>query len=117
MRLGQAGSAPSPRQRFVVVRIGLPCSVAKPLSAFDEFQGDAVRSQSLPRLIANDATIRELHQSFQNSGSDTQQRANFQRLFEAVIGRWVSGEIASQDVSSEEFAKGESVPYNAPIAL
>jgi broad specificity phosphatase PhoE len=85
-------------------RIGLGFPQPVVMQEFDEFQGDAVLSQSLPRLIANDATIRQLHQSFQNSGSDTEQRANFQRLFEAVIARWVSGEIAPQDVESwQEF--------------
>lgn len=60
---------------------------------FDEFQGDAVLSEGLPQLLANNAKIRELHSALQSSSEDVTKRANFQRLFEAVISMWVSGEI------------------------
>jgi broad specificity phosphatase PhoE len=64
---------------------------------FDEFQGDAVLSQSLPELLANNDRIRELHSVLQNSGAEAK-RVAFQRLFQAVISLWVSGEIAPRGV-------------------
>ena len=60
---------------------------------FDEFQGEAVLSESLPQLLAKDPTIRELRSVLQSSSDEAAKRANFQRLFEAVISMWVSGEI------------------------
>lgn len=61
---------------------------------FDEFPGDAVLSESLPQLLANNPQIRELHGVLESSSDEARKRANFQRLFEAVISMWVSGEIA-----------------------
>lgn len=69
---------------------------------FGEFQGEAVLSQSLPELLANNDRIRELHCALQNSGEEGSKRANFQRLFQAVISMWVNGEIAPPGVESWE---------------
>ena len=60
---------------------------------FDEFQGEAVLSESLPELLANNPKIRELHSALQCASDDVAKRASFQRLFEAVISMWVSGGI------------------------
>lgn len=70
------------------------------LEEFDEFQGDAVLSQSLPQLLANNAIIRKLHDAMQSSGTENEKRTNFQRLFEAVISMWVDGDIAPQGVET-----------------
>lgn len=70
------------------------------MDEFDEFQGDAVLSQSLPELLANNDRIRELHSALQNSREDASKRANFQRLFQAVISLWVNGEIAPPGLES-----------------
>ena len=67
---------------------------------FDEYQGDAVLEQSLPRLLACDAEIRELHRALQGAQDPAEQRKSFQRLFETVIGRWVNGEVTLPDVES-----------------
>lgn len=68
------------------------------MDEFDEFHGDAVLSQSLPELLANNDRIRELHSALQNPGEEASKRANFQRLFQAVISLWVNGEIAPPGV-------------------
>jgi broad specificity phosphatase PhoE len=74
------------------------------LKEFNEFDGEAVLSQSLPQLLKQDARIRELHDALQNSDAETEKRANFQRLFEAVISKWAHGEIAPHDVETwQEF--------------
>jgi len=70
------------------------------VAEFNEFQGEAVLSQSLPQLLANNARVRELNDALQGSNNHAAKRANFQRLFEAVISMWVNGEIALPDVES-----------------
>ena len=70
------------------------------MDEFDEFQGDAVLSQSLPELLANKDQIREFHSALQNSKEEASKRANFQRLFQAVISMWVNGEIAPPGLES-----------------
>ena len=68
------------------------------MDEFDEFQGDAVLSQSLPKLVANNGRIRELQGALHNSAEEASKRANFQRLFQAVVSLWVNGEIAPPGV-------------------
>jgi broad specificity phosphatase PhoE len=70
------------------------------LEEFDEFQGDAVLERSLPQLLENDARVRDLHAAFQNSSSETERHANFQRLFEAVITMWVEGKVVVNGIES-----------------
>jgi broad specificity phosphatase PhoE len=79
-------------------RIGLDFTELLVMKAFDEFQGDAVLSGSLPQLLAHNETIRALHDAMQKASRDTEKRSTFQRLFEAVIAMWVTGEIELQDV-------------------
>lgn len=74
------------------------------MKEFDEFQGDAVLARSLPQLLAHNIKIREWHDAMQNSSTEKEKRANFQRVFEAVISLWVEGEIAPENVESwQEF--------------
>ncbi|HKW56208.1 MAG TPA: histidine phosphatase family protein [Candidatus Acidoferrum sp.] len=60
----------------------------------DEFAADAVLSEGLAQLLPQNAEIRKLHEQFQRAVTEEQRRAAFQRLFEAVVSRWVQGEIA-----------------------
>jgi broad specificity phosphatase PhoE len=85
-------------------RVGLEFPEPVILKEFDEFQGEAVLARSLPQLLAHNRKINELHDAMQNSGDEIEKRANFQRLFEAVISMWVHGEIAPESVESwQEF--------------
>ena len=70
------------------------------MDEFDEFHGEAVLSQSLPDLLTNNDRIREFHSALQNSEEEASKRANFQRLFQAVISLWVDGEIVPPGVES-----------------
>jgi broad specificity phosphatase PhoE len=71
---------------------------------FDEYQGEAVLGQALPQLVETDATIRELHQEFLNVSTAADRSKPFQKLFEAVIGKWVGGVISVPGVESwDEF--------------
>jgi broad specificity phosphatase PhoE len=60
---------------------------------FDEYQGEAVLERSLPGLLKNDEGFRDLHAAFQSSSGSTERRSSFQKLFEAVISKWVYGAI------------------------
>lgn len=70
------------------------------LPEFDEYQGEAVLKRSLPGLLESEPKIRGLHAAFQSSTGAAKQRVTFQKLFEAVIGRWVSGAICVQGVET-----------------
>ena len=70
------------------------------MDEFDEFQGEAVLSKSLPELLAKNDRIREFHSALQNSSDEASKRANFQRLFQTVISLWVDREIAPPGVES-----------------
>jgi broad specificity phosphatase PhoE len=65
---------------------------------FDEYQGEAVLEGSLPALLESDGEISALHHAFQASHDPQSRRKTFQKLFEAVIGRWVDGKIPSNSV-------------------
>lgn len=70
------------------------------LDEFDEFQGDAVLERSLPQLLKNDPRVCELHAAFQDSSSETDRHANFQRLFEAVVTMWVEGKVVVNGIET-----------------
>src|SRR5208282_2957700 len=42
----------------------------------------------------------EMHRAFESSGESGSRRKTFQKLFEAVIGKWVAGEIAAPGIES-----------------
>jgi broad specificity phosphatase PhoE len=63
------------------------------LPEFDEYQAQAVLERSLPELLETDPAIRDLHAAFQSSCDSVSRQATFQRLFEAVVGKWVRGAI------------------------
>jgi broad specificity phosphatase PhoE len=70
------------------------------LTEFDEYQGEAVLARSLPGLLENDQSIRDLHATLQSSSGLSARRITFQRLFEAVISKWVGGAICPQGVET-----------------
>jgi broad specificity phosphatase PhoE len=67
---------------------------------FDEYQGEAVLEHALPKLVETDATIREFHQDFLNVRTPADRSRPFQKMFEAVIVKWVSGMISVPGVES-----------------
>jgi broad specificity phosphatase PhoE len=76
-----------------------------------------VLSQCLPPLLANNERIRELHNAIQGSRDDEAKHANFQRLFEAVISMWVSGEVVIPNVESwQEFCARVNCGLSAFLA-
>ncbi len=78
--------------------LALPKTVVMP--EFDEYQGDIVLERSLPQLLESDSRIRKWHRAFQGSDNSSERLSNFQRIFEAVITKWMDGEISLPDVES-----------------
>jgi broad specificity phosphatase PhoE len=74
------------------------------LEEFDEYQAEAVLKRTLPDLLATDESIVKLQAAFKSSASNAEERKHFQKLFEAVINKWVRAEISPKDVESwQEF--------------
>jgi broad specificity phosphatase PhoE len=73
------------------------------MSEFDEYQAEAALRTCLPQLLQVDSGIRELRRAYEHakeSGEFTDRRKTFQKLFEAVISKWVAGEVSSDGVES-----------------
>lgn len=81
-------------------KAGLKFPEPQVLPEFDEYQGEAVLKLSLPELIEKDQRVRDLHAAFQSSPDSARQRANFQKVFEVIIGKWVESEICPQGVET-----------------
>jgi broad specificity phosphatase PhoE len=79
---------------------GLRFPEAVVIREFDEYEGEAVLEKSLPQLVESDTSVSELNRAFLASGNASEERKNFQNLFEAVIGKWVDGKIAVAGVES-----------------
>lgn len=73
------------------------------MNEFDEYQAEAVLREFLPQLAEVDANVRELRRAYDESkasGDPDEQRRGFQKMFEAVIAKWVAGEVASDGVET-----------------
>jgi broad specificity phosphatase PhoE len=74
------------------------------MNEFDEYPAEAVLKLGLPQLLETSEEVRHLHQTFKQSRDSDERKRNFQQMFEAVIGEWVSGALVIDDVESwEEF--------------
>jgi len=70
------------------------------MNEFDEYPGVAVLRRGLPGLLESSEEVRQLHGQFEKAADPLERRRNFQKLFESVIGRWVSGELVITEVES-----------------
>jgi broad specificity phosphatase PhoE len=107
LRLDLAVSGPRLRQRrtaeivsetFRAARQAYPELTVMP--EFDEYAGEAVLRKSLPKLLKSDAQVREWHQAYHGTANPSEKLRYFQRVFEAVIRRWVAGELTVEGVES-----------------
>jgi broad specificity phosphatase PhoE len=77
------------------------------MSEFDEYQAEAALRECLPQLLQVNAEIVELHDAYEKSkqgGDSGDRRKAFQRLFEAVIAKWVAREVTASGVETwQEF--------------
>jgi broad specificity phosphatase PhoE len=116
-RLRQRETARIVAREYRNAGIGFPETVV--MSEFDEYHAEAVLRECLPQLLQKNAEIRELRDAYEKSleasesgdshesglddGSESisnDRRKTFQRLFEAVIGKWVAGEVAAPGIGS-----------------
>jgi broad specificity phosphatase PhoE len=100
-------------------RAGIDFPETEVMNEFDEYQAEAVLRECLPQLLQVNAEIRELRHTYERSleGSDSNDARNaisdhrsdsksndprkaFQKLFEAVIGKWVAGEVTADGIES-----------------
>ena len=70
------------------------------MSEFDEYQAEAVLRECLPQLLQVNAEIKELRRSYEDSSEFGDRRKTFQKLFEAVIAKWVAGEVTAAGIES-----------------
>jgi broad specificity phosphatase PhoE len=70
------------------------------MSEFDEYQAEAVLRECLPQLLQVNTEIKELHRAYKESSESGARRRTFQKLFEAVIAKWVAGEVAAPGIES-----------------
>lgn len=73
------------------------------MSEFDEYQAEAAMRECVPQLVQVNAEIRELHRAHEDSkesGDVGGRRKTFRKLFEAVISKWVAGEVTAAGVES-----------------
>jgi broad specificity phosphatase PhoE len=81
-------------------KAGSPFPEPLVVAEFDEYQGEAVLERSLPGLLETEQSIRDLHTAFESSSGSVERRAAFSKLFEAVIGKWVRGDLCPQGVET-----------------
>jgi broad specificity phosphatase PhoE len=85
---------------------GIDFPEIKVMNEFDEYPAEAALRECLPQLLPVDAEIRELRCAYENSSDSTESRKSgerrktFQKLFEAVIGKWVAGDVSAAGVES-----------------
>ena len=70
------------------------------LREFDEYPGEAVFERGLPELLECDRNIRDLHSALQLASKFIERRAASQKLFEAVVGKWMLGAICPPGVET-----------------
>jgi broad specificity phosphatase PhoE len=79
---------------------GLPFPEPVEIPEFDEYQAEAVLKQGLPQLAESNNEVRKLHGAFQNSTNPAERLANFEKMFEMLITKWVDGELVLPAVES-----------------
>jgi broad specificity phosphatase PhoE len=71
------------------------------MNEFDEYQAEAVLRECLPQLLEENSEIREMRRAYESSkesGDHAERRKTFEKLFEAVVRKWVAGEVAPAGV-------------------
>jgi len=112
-RLRQRETARIVREAYRRAGVDFPEAVV--MNEFDEYQAEAVLRECLPQLLQVNAEIRELRHAYEksleasasgnprNSKPDEradQRRKTFQKLFEAVISKWVAGDVTANGIES-----------------
>ena len=78
---------------------GLAWPEAQVMPELNEYDADLVVKHFAPQLAARDPHFRLLVEATECGGSPDQNR-RFQRMFEALMNRWITGELDSPEVES-----------------
>jgi broad specificity phosphatase PhoE len=70
--------------------------LAQALTELNEYEADRVVRYLAPELATRDEEFRKLLEASRGDGPDRNRR--FQRMFEALMSRWVAGTLAAPDV-------------------
>jgi len=85
-------------------RAGMEFPETVVMSEFEEYQAEVVMRECLPQLLQGSAEIRELRRAYEKSTESEDPfhsddpRKTFQKLFEAVISKWVAGEVTAAGI-------------------
>jgi len=103
----RVSSGPRERQRktaAIVAEVYAAAQLSFPeiivLPEFDEYPIEEVMKQGLPQLLATDGDVAELYTAFHRATENGEQRKSFQKLLEAVMHKWVGGELPAPGVES-----------------
>lgn len=72
---------------------GLPWPEAKRLVGWNEYDAGAIMSRLAPLLADRDAAFGKLVQDFESNRAARDRNRYFQRMFEALMEQWVSGDL------------------------
>jgi broad specificity phosphatase PhoE len=107
LRFHRVYSGPRSRQMETAMIVGeayknalLPWPEIQVMQEFDEYDGEWVFNSSLAGLAESNPHVGSLQQAFLKATSTSEKHKAFQRMFEAVIGMWVDGEIQVEKVES-----------------
>jgi broad specificity phosphatase PhoE len=78
---------------------GLAWPNAQVIPELNEYDADSVVKQLAPQLAARDPEFRLLVEAHECGGGPDRNR-RFQKMFEALMNRWITGELDSPDVES-----------------
>ena len=68
------------------------------MDEFDEYHAEPVMQACLTQLLPRNAEINALHHAYTEAAEPAEQHRTFQKLFEAVITKWVAGEVAADGI-------------------
>jgi broad specificity phosphatase PhoE len=95
-RRRHAGTARFVRDAYRAASLSFPNP--EPLPEFDEYDAQNAFDRGLPALLETDQNIRALHAAVESAPERSARGHTFQKLFEAVISKWVEGAISPADV-------------------
>lgn len=79
-------------------RAGLPWPETIVCDEFDEYHAELVLKQALPKLVEEQASLRQLYDEMLEATEPAERLRRFQRVYEVVIGRWAVGELDLPDI-------------------
>jgi broad specificity phosphatase PhoE len=91
--------------REAFVAIGLAWPEAQVIPELNEYDADSVVKHLAPQLARRDPQFRMLVEAIECGGGPDQNR-RFQKMFEALMNRWITGELASNEVESWHTFRG-----------